>query len=161
MEVLLSWLEGSALGVTLRSLGVWTYAVLNLSHILGVSTLFGSMLLLDLRLLGAWRSVSIAALEKPIVPLALAGFVVAATSGLCMLSVNGTEYLGNPFLLIKLGAVALGGLNAVVLQFLPAWRRRTVAQQPQHADAVLAWVGGVSLTCWIAAVAAGRMIGYW
>ena len=68
MEVLLSWLEGSALGVTLRALGVWTYAVLNLSHILGVSTLFGSMLLLDLRLLGAWRGVSIAALERPTVP---------------------------------------------------------------------------------------------
>ena len=43
------------LGQFTRSLGVWSYGIINLIHILGIVMLFGSILLLDLRLLGAWR----------------------------------------------------------------------------------------------------------
>ena len=52
MRELLTWLEGSGLGYAMRSAGVWSYGVANLIHILGVATLFGSVLVLDLRLLG-------------------------------------------------------------------------------------------------------------
>ena len=54
MHDLMSWLEGSALGYAMRHSGPWTYAIVNLAHILGVSSLFGSLVILDLRLLGAW-----------------------------------------------------------------------------------------------------------
>jgi hypothetical protein len=57
MLELLSWLEGSALGETLRASGVWTYGVLNLGHITGIATLFGAVLLLDLRLVGLWSDI--------------------------------------------------------------------------------------------------------
>ena len=52
MHDLLSWAEASALGHLMRESGAWTYAVVNLAHILGIATLFGSVLVLDLRLLG-------------------------------------------------------------------------------------------------------------
>ena len=119
MLELLSWLEGSALGEGLRASGVWTYGFLNLGHIAGISTLFGSVLMLDLRLLGLWRSVPLAMMSRPTVPLAVIGFSLAAASGVCMLSVNATEYYGNPFLLIKFPAIGLGLLNVVVVSFLP------------------------------------------
>ena len=54
---LLAWLESSALGHAMRESGVWTYGLVNLTHILGVSSLFGSVLVLDLRLLELWRGV--------------------------------------------------------------------------------------------------------
>jgi hypothetical protein len=38
----------------MRDNGVWFYGIINLTHILGVATLFGSMVILDLRLLGFW-----------------------------------------------------------------------------------------------------------
>ena len=63
MEALLVWLEGSALGQLMRTSGVWTYGVVNLVHILGISTLFGSVLVLDVRRLGCWRRVPLAAIE--------------------------------------------------------------------------------------------------
>ena len=44
------WLQGSALGHFMRESGAWTYAIVNLAHILGVASLFGSVLVLDLRL---------------------------------------------------------------------------------------------------------------
>ena len=46
----LAWMEASALGELVRESGVWTYGIVNLGHILGVSTLFGSLLILDLHL---------------------------------------------------------------------------------------------------------------
>src|SRR5262245_8124170 len=104
----MAWLQGSALGHAMRSSGVWAYGVVNLIHILGVSSLFGSVLVIDLRLLGFWRSASLASITKPTVPIATAGFAVAAMSGLCLLSTNATEYVGNPFLYIKFPAIGLG-----------------------------------------------------
>jgi hypothetical protein len=161
LEALLLWLEGSALGQLMRASGVWTYGVVNLVHILGVATLFGAVLVLDLRLLGVWRSVPLAALERPAMSLAIAGFAVAALSGSALITTNATEYLGNPFVLLKFAAIGLGLLNALVAQALPAWRARHAATRPSSSDAVVAALGGTSLVCWLVAVASGRMIGYW
>lgn len=161
MEPLLVWLEGSSLGQLMRASGVWTYGLVNLVHILGIATLFGSVLALDLRLLGLWRGVPLAALERPTLTLAAAGFVVAVASGVALITTNATEYLGNPFLSIKFSAIGLGLLNALVAHRLPAWRsRHDEPLAPRH-RAVLAVVGGTSLLSWLVAAASGRMIGYW
>jgi hypothetical protein len=161
LEALFLWLEGSALGVLMRTSGVWAYGIVNLAHVLSVATLFGSVLVLDLKLLGVWRRTPLAALEQPTISLALAGFTCAAASGVCLLATNATEYLGNPFLLAKFGAIGLGVLNAVVVQLLPAWRQRFAEPLPLGTRAGLAAIGGTSLACWLGAVAAGRLIGYW
>jgi hypothetical protein len=158
---LLAWLEGSALGHAMRGAGVWTYGLVNLLHILGVSALFGSLLLLDLRLLGLWRRVSLASIATPAVPASRAGFVVAAASGVCLIVTNATEYAGNPFLLLKFPAIAVGLLNVVVLETLPEWRARGVRDPAAPESRRLAIMGGISLLCWSVAIGSGRMIGYW
>ena len=61
----MAWLEGSSLGHAMRNAGVWTYGLVNLAHILGISSLFGSVLVLDLRLLGAWRRVPLELIARP------------------------------------------------------------------------------------------------
>jgi hypothetical protein len=157
----LAWLEGSALGQAVRSSGVWAYGVLNLTHILGVAALFGAMLVLDLRLLGLWRGVPLAALARPTVPVAAVGFAVAAASGTCMLATNGTDYVGNPFIYVKFPAIALGLLNVALLSRLSAWKARRAGESSARGRRQLAAAGGVSLACWLTAVGAGRMIGYW
>ncbi len=157
----LAWMESSALGVLMRESGVWTYGVVNLGHILGISTLFGSLLILDLHLLGLWRRVPLAALSRATVPVAQVGFTLAAVSGICMVSTNGTEYIGNPFLLIKFPAIGLGLINVGVLSRLPAWRARDQRELTHAEHRHLAIAGGLSLACWLTALSAGRMIGYW
>jgi len=161
MSEVLAWLEASSLGHAMRSAGVWTYGITNLVHILGIATLFGSILLLDLRLIGLWRHVPLAALAVPAVRVAGVGVVVAVASGVCLLSTNGSEYVGNPFLPIKLGAVALGLLNALALSFTRAWRAARTRDLEPRERRELAVFGGVSLLSWLTAVGAGRMIGYW
>jgi hypothetical protein len=157
----MAWLQASALGHAMRESGVWTYGVVNLFHILGVATLFGSVLVLDLRLLGVWRNVSLTSITQPTVPIAAAGFTVAAASGIGLLATKATEYAGNPFLYIKFPAVALGALNVVVLRSLPGWKARKARELSSREQRQLAVAGGVSLVCWLTAITAGRMIGYW
>jgi hypothetical protein len=157
----LAWLEASAAGEAMRNSGVWTYGLVNLTHILGVSALFGSVLLLDLRMLGAWRSIPLDSIERPAVPVAAAGFFVAAVSGSFMISTNATEYDGNPFLYIKFPAIAVGLLNVAVLNALPAFKARRQRLLAPSERRQLAIAGGVSLASWLTAIAAARMIGYW
>jgi hypothetical protein len=138
----MAWLEHSALGHAMRESGVWTYGVVNLIHILGVATLFGSVMILDLRLVGVWRKVALAAITKPTVPLAAAGFTVAALSGVCLLATKATEYVGNPFLYIKFPAIGLGLLNVAVLNRRPAWKQHRTRELTRPEQRSLALFGG-------------------
>jgi len=157
----MAWLEGSSLGHAMRDHGVWTYGVVNLTHILGVSALFGSVLVLDLRLLGAWRQVPLVSVSNTTLPIARVGFAVAATSGLGLLATKATEYVGNPFLLIKFPAIAIALINVMVIARLPGWKARAVREANERERRQLAIAGAVSLLSWLTAVSAGRMIGYW
>ena len=145
----------------MRGAGVWSYGVVNLVHILGVATLFGAILVLDLRLIGLWARVPLVAVATPAVPLAVVGFFVAALSGACLLVTNATEYAGNPFLLIKFPAIALGLVNVAVLNALPGWKARATRAPVEREPFELRAAGLASLVCWLTAVAAGRLIGYW
>lgn len=157
----MAWLEGSALGHAMRESGVWTYGVVNLIHILGVASLFGAVLVLDLRLLGVWRNIPLPAITKPTVPIAATGFCVAAAAGVCLLATKATEYVGNPFVYIKFLVIAAGVLNVLALNALPSWKEHRVRELSRQEQSRLAVFGGISLFCWLTAVTAGRMIGYW
>jgi hypothetical protein len=139
----LVWIEGSALGQLMRQAGPLAYAAANVTHVFGVATLFGSILLLDLRLLGASGTRRHAPMASAVTPVAVTGFTVAAISGACLLATTATDYDGNPFLLIKFPAIALGLVNVFALRRSPSWQ------------------AGVSLACWVTAIAAGRLIAYW
>ena len=161
MRDFLSWMESSALGQLMRDAGPWSYAVVNLSHVLGVAALFGSILVLDLRLLGLWRRVPIAALASATVPVGKTGVAVALVTGVLLLATNATEYIGNPFLILKFPAIAIGLVNVFVLSRLPAWKARGVRELTQGESRQLQLMGGISLVSWLTAVTAGRMIAYW
>src|SRR3954466_2451803 len=157
----MAWLQGSALGHAMRESGVWTYGIVNLIHILGVASLFGAVLVLDLRLLGFWRKVTLPAISEPIVPVATTGFAVAVLSGVCLLATKATEYAYNPFIYLKFPAIGLGIVNVVVLNYMPAWKQRNIRELSARERTQLGVIGGISLACWLTAIAAGRMIGYW
>ena len=156
-----AWLEHSPLGAFVRSLGVWSYGVINLVHILGIILLFGSILILDLRLLGAWRQIPLATPSQPTTRMAQIGFVLAVASGIPMLTVKTTDYIGNPFLLIKFPAIALALLNVWLVHRSPAWRAHRLRDLTRPEQMRLAAGAALSLTFWLTAITAGRMIGYW
>ena len=160
MREFLTWVEGSALGHLMRESGIWTYAIVNLAHILGVSSLFGSVLVLDLRLVGCWRRVSLASIAAVTIPVARIGFGLAVVTGAGLLATKASEYYGNPFFTLKFPAIALGIVNVAVLHQSPAWRARDVRDLSPPEERRLAIVGGLSLACWLTAITCGRMIAY-
>jgi hypothetical protein len=156
------WLESSMFAEILRNQGVWTYGIINLIHIIGVSCIFGSVLILDLRLMNVWSSISLAIIAKLTVPVATLGGALAIPSGLSMFAINTTQYHDNPFLYLKLPVLGATLINVAVVTQLGAWRRATVdeAQAPRD-RAVLVFVGSTSLALWSTVIICGRMIGYW
>src|ERR1700751_4898871 len=118
----MAWLEGSSLGHVMRDSGVWFYGIINLTHILGVASLFGAVVILDLRLLGFWPDAPLAAISRPTTRMAAAGFGIAAVSGAGLLATKATEYVGNPFLYIKIPAIGLALLNVFLVHRSSAWR---------------------------------------
>jgi len=157
----MAWLQGSALGHAMRESGVWTYGVVNLAHILGIASLFGSVLILDLRLLGLWRGVPLPAITNPTVRVARLGFGLALITGISMLATKATDYAGNPFFYIKFPAIGLGLLNVAALNFSRAWKEHKTRDLSAREQSRLAVFGGLSLVCWLTAISCGRMIGYW
>jgi hypothetical protein len=157
----MTWLEMSALGVAMRETGVWTYALVNLAHIFGISLLFGAIVVLDLRLLGVWSKIPLDLMARPTTIVAGTGFAVAIVSGPALLATKATEYVGNPFLPIKLVAIVLGIINIIILHNLPAWKERANPQMGAAKQRQLAFAGSASLACWIVVISAARMIAYY
>jgi hypothetical protein len=157
----LAWIQFSTLGVFMRQSGPWTYGIVNLVHILGVATLFGAILIIDLHLIGLWRRAPLRGLAGTIVPVGKTGFVIAAASGLCLLSSNATEYTNNPFFLIKFPAIGLGLLNVWLIGRTAGWRALGEREPSAGEGRLLALLGTISLVSWLTAISAGRMIGYW
>jgi hypothetical protein len=158
---LFHWLEASQLGHGMRETGVWTYGIVNLGHILGIATLFGAILLLDLRMLGAWRTVPLAVFSRVTVTVAACGMTLAVATGIPMLATKAGDYIGNPFLFIKFPAIALALINIVALHRSAAWKAHRTRELLPPERRRLSVHASISLASWLTAIGAGRMIGYW
>lgn len=157
----LAWYEASALADFVRNSGPYTYGIVNLFHVFGIALLFGAIFVLDLRLLGAWKSIPLKSLARPIVPVAGAGLILALGSGVMMFSVQATDYYYNPFFPIKFIALFFGVLNVALLHSSAAWKAIETADSSGAGRMRLAAGGAISLGCWITVITAGRMVGYW
>ncbi len=155
------WLESSALGVFMRTSSLWIYPIVNLLHIFGIAALFGSAAIIDLRLLGLWQRAPMAAIADAAVPVTTAGFILAVLTGVPLLATKSTEYIGNPYLVVKFAAIGIAVLNVVLLNFSSSWKARHARDLDQREQRTLAIFGGISLAAWITAISAGRLIAYW
>lgn len=159
MEDAAAWLEASAVARALKA-GPWVYPLANLAHLLGVALLLGAIAVLDLRLVGLWPGVPLPALARAAVPVSGTGLALALATGPALFAVRATEYVENPFLWAKLGALAVALANLGALRRSAAWRSGG-ADTGGRARRRLALAGAVSLLAWVAAASAGRMIAYW
>jgi hypothetical protein len=150
------WMEGSALSVGLRS-SEWVYPLVNMLHILGIGMLVGSILILDWRLLRQRASPEVSVLATVLLPAARGGFALAAAAGLMLLIARPLDYVFNTLFQFKLGSIALALLNIALLHRSESWR---IAVNHNRADGRVRLACGVSLVCWLTALALGRLIGY-
>jgi len=154
---MLEWLAALPHAALLRRWDT-AYLLVNAAHIAAIGLLFGSIAALDLRLLGAARQVPLPAAAPFLARLAAIGLLLAVLSGFCLFSVQPAEYAGNPAFLAKLGLVGEGLANALWLRTGRHWRGLLAGAPATPAVRVHA---AASLAIWLAAIVAGRWIGFW
>jgi hypothetical protein len=128
------------------------YPVVNALHVAAIGTLFGSVLLMDLAVLGAIRSIPRTKLIALLRRAALAAFVLAIVTGLALFSVQATTYAGNPAFLLKLGLIGFAVLN--FLAFI------AIDRNSQGMSPALGILAATSILLWSGALLAGRFIGF-
>jgi hypothetical protein len=134
------------------------YPIVNTAHVLGLALAIGSLVALDLRLLGAARDIPIAAAERYLRQLAIAGLAIAAASGLLLFAAEAVTLSANRVFLAKMALLIAALANAAV--FVLVWGKQTgtwVTSVPAAAQMQAA----LSLLLWIGIVVAGRLIAYY
>ncbi|MDZ7871735.1 MAG: DUF6644 family protein [Rhizobium sp.] len=133
------------------------YIFANAGHILSLAMLIGASVILDLRLLGRFKSLPLAETAELFSRIAAVALGCAVLTGAVLFSVRPVEYAGNTAFLIKLLLVGLGTANAVSVHLSRDWAEMIVAEQ---ASLRLKLGAVFSLTIWLSAVLAGRWIGF-
>jgi hypothetical protein len=149
-------LQESALGHAMRS-SLALYPAVEILHILGFVVLVGSILALDLRLLGLGRAIPIQPMAQLLLPLSRFGFLLAISMGLLLFSADAAHVVRNPAFQTKLLLIAAALVNIVIAHAGP-WRR--VADWRVEASGGAKVTALVSLLLWPGAVCAGRLIAY-
>jgi hypothetical protein len=129
----------------------WAYPMLEVVHIVGIALLLGNLVLLELRVWGAARELPVPALARAALGLSLAGFALVVASGFLMFMSQPAELLVNQAFVLKMGLIALAGLNAASFHARGGLAKLDGLARAQTALSVLLWV---------LVVGAGRWIGY-
>jgi hypothetical protein len=138
----------------------WWFPLLESIHVLTAAFVVGSILMIDLRLLGvAARRQSVMLMLEEMVPWTWGAFVIASIAGLGLFITRASVYVENPAMQIKLLLLVLAGINMAVLHFvtLKGVGRWDVAASPPTAAKI---AGASSLLLWIGVTLAGRWIGH-
>ena len=134
----------------------WIFPTAESLHVIAITLVVGSILVVDLRLLGlAWRARPARDLEVQFLPVTWLAFAGAALTGSILFLAKPVSYAHNPLFIAKLALLGLAAVNMVVFHWLvePAQGRT----DPSSAAKVS---GLVSLGIWIGVVALGRWIGF-
>jgi hypothetical protein len=153
------WVDSTRWNAVMRQSN-WAFPTLDTIHTLGIVLVAGTIMLVDLRLLGlALRSVPVAQLVARIVPSTLWGFALMLVSGGALFSSEAVKMYHSPAFRIKVVLLALAGLNALI--FHRTIYRDAANWEPGPIAPLRARVAGLlSLIFWIGIIAAGRAIAY-
>lgn len=150
--------EASALGQAMRQ-WLYLYPAVETIHITGIALLFGSVAVLDLRLVGLSRKIPVRTLARHVLPWTAASFLLIVPSGFAMFTAHASEFIGNPVFALKMCLILAAGVNAAVFHagvFRAAERWDVGVMPPAAARAA----GAISLLVWISVIACGRLLAY-
>lgn len=149
-------LQESGFAFAIRD-STWIYPIANLTHILGLALLVGSILMLDLRVLGVGRSVSIDALSRLATPFSILGICLSLSSGSVLFSADAAALAANPIFRLKMALLVAGLANALLFRLL--WQRR-ISGWMEGAPVPAKLQAGLSGIGWLAVASCGRLIAY-
>jgi hypothetical protein len=154
------WAALEALPIAAHIGETWWFPLLESIHVLTATFLVGSILMVDLRLLGlASRGHAIARITAEVVPWTLGASMLSVLVGLGLFITRADHYAHNPAFQIKMALLVLAGVNMGVYHL-------ATSRGIERGDAVgttttAARIAGAgSLVLWIGIMLAGRWTGH-
>ena len=138
----------------------WWFPFLESLHVVAITLVVGSILMVDLRLLGlAATRYATSRMTRELIPWTWGTFVVAVVTGVGMFVTRAPAYMTNPAFQIKLGLLVLVCANMALFQFrtfrdIATWD--TAAVTPVAARLA----GAASILLWVGVLLAGRWTGH-
>lgn len=162
MEILRApfWIDVENWPISWEIGGTAWFPFLESIHVIAATLVVGSILMVDLRLLGlAATRYPITTLSKELVPWSWFAFIVATITGFGMFITRAASHVLNPAFQWKAFLLVLAGLNMAYFHFriykqIERWD--TLTATPTQ----LKIIGGLSLFLWSGVMLAGRWIGH-
>ncbi|MFN3636039.1 MAG: DUF6644 family protein [Rhizobium rhizophilum] len=133
------------------------YIFANAGHILSLGMLLGASVILDLRLLGVFARLPFNDTAIVLSRVAAVALACAVVTGALLFSVRPVEYAGNSAFLVKILLVLLATANALAVKRSRDWQ---AIMTGASATVPLRLAALASLVLWLAALLAGRWIGF-
>ena len=128
----------------------WAYPALEVVHIVGIALLVGNLVLVEVRVWGAGAALPVEPLARLALPISLAGFGLAAASGLLMFSSQPAELLANRVFTLKMTVLMLAGCNAALFHSRGSLQKLDRTARVQTALSLGLWLGVIVCGRWIA-----------
>jgi hypothetical protein len=126
-------------------------------HFFGYCLIFASVLAVCLRIFGAWKSLSFAAVHRLLV-LGFLGVLMNVVSGLFMMLADSYRYVVSDILFApKMALIPLGVMAAL---YFSASERVWTIKPGESAPATAKWVALVTLVAWAGVIICGRLLPY-
>ena len=152
-------IESSAIASWIRD-SLYAFPLIESSHVVGLTLVFGTIAIMDLRLLGvAWVERPFTKVKNDILKWTWLSFALTVTTGLLMFITNAMVYFNNTQFRSKMALIALSGINMLVFEF-------TSGRSMHHwtNDRTAPWAGRIagalSLLMWIGVIFLGRWVGF-
>lgn len=153
------WLDSFPTSIWLRE-ATYGYPLLLTAHVVTMSLFAGLIIMMDLRLVG-WGNVNtpISQLQKRLFPWQMSLMVLTSIAGLLLLYSKPLTYYGKIFFWIKMGLMALAGVNALAFHLttykdVAKWDTDRILPTPARRAGVF------GLVLWVGVIVFGRLTPY-
>lgn len=145
----LLWLEESGVGIFIRE-SLWGYPIVLSSHAVGMATVMGVVVALNMRVLGYAKEISVLAFDRIFI-VGWVGFAINLVSGLILFCNSPTTYFFQGSFQLKIGLIVLGGV--LMKGLMNRVRSGTSERQ-------IKWISAICVISWFGAVITGRLMAY-
>ena len=154
------WIRSTFLHQFILENGLWIWPTLETLHFLGLSLLFATVGVFDLRVLGFAKAIPPGTLHR-LIPIGVAGYGVNVLTGTMFFTGFPEQYFYNAAFWWKGTFMAIAGINVALFYLTPSFRE--VQTLPAGADAPFnaKLIAGTSLAAWSVVLVCGRLLTFY
>jgi hypothetical protein len=140
--------------------GEWLFPIVETLHVISLAMVFGSIVMVDLRLVGmASRNSAVSKLSHEVLPYTWGAFICAILTGTLLFISKAHVYFFNLQFQLKFLCMFLAGVNMLVFH-LGTYRHVLEWDERYRPPSAARLAGTLSITLWIGVIFFGRWIGF-